>query len=296
MPDRRSPPEADFFRDRSSADSAELEDKGIGAHQYPRASASSPVQTLQHAPLPSRGLRTVAGAQWRAIGQGPVAPLHRPASRSVEFWPAARATSSGCGSRTRRVLSSGCEGLQRPEDMRRGRHPDRRDRRAEGYRRGAGGGRGLGARGRDVRRQAEWIGAFSHRAHTLNLSLQGGGTFGADVLPAYDLFSLGGFLRLSGLQPNRLLGRSLAFGRAVYGRRLAEVPLLSGLYGGFSLEAERISRPLLPGAPEATMAAAALFLDRTHLRRPRAGARRPAGAVSAPRRALRTGRVPPKAG
>lgn len=118
----------------------------------------------------------------------------------------------------------------------------------------------LGARDRYTRWQAEWNGAFSRGEHTLNLGLEAGGTVGSGVLPAYDMFSLGGFLRLSGLQPNQLLGRSFAFGRAVYGRRLANVPMLSGLFGGFSLEAGRVGDPLLPGASAATMAAASLFV------------------------------------
>jgi hypothetical protein len=52
-------------------------------------------------------------------------------------YPTERATSWACGSKAPRVPSSAMLRLQRPEDARRGRHPDRRHRRSEVHARGA---------------------------------------------------------------------------------------------------------------------------------------------------------------
>lgn len=58
---------------------------------------------------------------------------------ALGFCPTAHATSWACGSKTPRVPRVLGEGVQRPQDARRGRHPDRRDRRLQGHARSAGG-------------------------------------------------------------------------------------------------------------------------------------------------------------
>ncbi|CBJ41360.1 transposase [Ralstonia solanacearum CFBP2957] len=62
----------------------------------------------------------------------------RPSIWRWECCPTARVTFWACGSKTpkRQVLD---EGVQRPQDARRGRHPDRRDGRPQGHARSAGG-------------------------------------------------------------------------------------------------------------------------------------------------------------
>jgi NTE family protein len=68
-------------------------------------------------------------------------------------------------------------------------------------------------------------------------TLEAGHNLGSD-LPLYDDFSLGGFLRLSGLPRDRLAGDRLAFGALGYYRPVGEVPSMLGgnLYLGGTLE------------------------------------------------------------
>ena len=62
-------------------------------------------------------------------------------------------------------------------------------------------------------------------------------------MPAYDTFTLGGPLRLSGYRIDEFSGRQMAFGRLMYYKRAVALPDLlgSGVYVGASLEAGRIS-------------------------------------------------------
>ena len=73
--------------------------------------------------------------------------------------------------------------------------------------------------------------------HTLNVSASGGTALGSDM-PAYESFTLGGPLRLSGYRVNEFSGREFAFGRLMYYNRLLPLPDLlgSGLYVGGSAE------------------------------------------------------------
>lgn len=82
--------------------------------------------------------------------------------------------------------------------------------------------------------------ALSSGAHTLRLAAELATSATAAPLPDYELYNLGGFLRLSGYRPRELLGRDLRFGRVVYARRLATPGLLDGAYMGASLEVGRI--------------------------------------------------------
>ena len=118
----------------------------------------------------------------------------------------------------------------------------------------------LGARDRYTRWDADVLTAFSHGDHTLQFALRAGGAAGEGRLPNYDLFQFGGFMQLSGYRTGQLLGQSVAFGRAVYANRLAKVPLLEGLFGGFSLEAGRVGGPLVPGSPGGLLTAGSVFV------------------------------------
>jgi NTE family protein len=74
-------------------------------------------------------------------------------------------------------------------------------------------------------------------AHTLNLHVAGGSDLGSNM-PAYESFTLGGPLRLSGFRLNQFAGREYAFGRLMYYNRIFALPDLlgSGVYLGGSAE------------------------------------------------------------
>lgn len=80
--------------------------------------------------------------------------------------------------------------------------------------------------------------AKSWGAHTFNFALQGGTDLHSDM-PAYETFTLGGPLRLSGYRINQFSGRRYGFGRLMYYNRVLPLPDLlgSGVYLGGSLEA-----------------------------------------------------------
>ena len=105
-------------------------------------------------------------------------------------------------------------------------------------------------------------GSFVHSfgEHTINLSGLAGGLSGSKLLPAYDQFSLGGFLQLSGLATGQLIGEKLKFGRALYYHRLVRSSIFEGAYGGISLEAGKVSNPLIPGNRDDWIRAASLFV------------------------------------
>ena len=86
---------------------------------------------------------------------------------------------------------------------------------------------------------------FTWGPHTVEATISGGGKIGADAIPPYDQFPLGGFLRLSGLSPQQLRTDSFVFGRLIYRGRVANLPLFEGIYVGASLEAARL-RPFVP--------------------------------------------------
>ena len=76
----------------------------------------------------------------------------------------------------------------------------------------------------------------------IDVSVSGGTALGSDM-PAYESFTLGGPLRLSGYRINEFSGRDYAFGRLMYYRRIFSLPdiLGSGLYVGGSAEVGRIN-------------------------------------------------------
>jgi len=118
---------------------------------------------------------------------------------------------------------------------------------------------GLGARDDYTRWQGDLISAISFGANTVQFALKGGGAIGSAPLPAYDQFSFGGFLQLSGYRTGQFYGESLTFGRVVYLRKLSEGTLTEGVYAGASFEAGRVGGPLIPGSPTGLLTSGALI-------------------------------------
>jgi NTE family protein len=95
-------------------------------------------------------------------------------------------------------------------------------------------------------------GAVAFGPHSVQVAMRGAGPLGGGELPDYELFSLGGFLNLSGYKNGQLVGRQLAFGRLVYNYRVSAPGLLDGAYVGASIEYGRIGDGLT-GADRAPM-------------------------------------------
>ena len=95
----------------------------------------------------------------------------------------------------------------------------------------------LGATDTYNRAEGEIRAAHAFGPHAFQIALRGGGPVGDDALPIYALFQLGGFLNMSGYRQQQLLGQRYVYGRLSYQSRLAQVPLLEGVYGGLSYEA-----------------------------------------------------------
>jgi NTE family protein len=79
-------------------------------------------------------------------------------------------------------------------------------------------------------------------ANILNVAVSGGTALGSDM-PAYESFTLGGPLHLSGYRVNEFSGREYAFGRLMYYHRIFGLPdiLGSGVYIGGSAEVAHIA-------------------------------------------------------
>jgi NTE family protein len=101
--------------------------------------------------------------------------------------------------------------------------------------------------------------AFSSGPHTVQFAVKAGGTLGNATLPRYDLFQWGGFLQQSGYPTGALLGERLNFGRIVYSYKMGQIKLVGPLYAGFSLEAGRMDKPLVPGSPTGTLKSVAAY-------------------------------------
>jgi NTE family protein len=84
--------------------------------------------------------------------------------------------------------------------------------------------------------------ARSWGPHTLAASVSGGSDLGSNM-PAYEAFTLGGPLRLSGYRIDQFAGGRFAFGRLMYYNRTLPLPdiLGSGIYVGGSAEIGRIT-------------------------------------------------------
>ena len=120
---------------------------------------------------------------------------------------------------------------------------------------------GLGSDRNYKRLEGQLQGVMSLGAHTLNVTASGGTDLGTDM-PAYDTFTLGGPLRLSGYRIDEFSGRQMAFGRLTYYGRAIHLPDLlgSGVYMGASLEAGRMSDRFDGLPPGGTIWSGSVFL------------------------------------
>jgi NTE family protein len=99
---------------------------------------------------------------------------------------------------------------------------------------------GLGADDNYTRAYLSLTGASNRGPHSLRSTVRAGGNLKSGTLPAYELFSLGGFLQLSGYNTGELLGSEMRFGRVVYNYRLSGPGFFDGMYVGASMEFGRI--------------------------------------------------------
>ena len=81
-------------------------------------------------------------------------------------------------------------------------------------------------------------------------------------MPAYESFTLGGPLRLSGYRVNQFSGREFAFGRLMYYNRILPLPDLlgSGVYLGGSAEIGKIKDRFDNGPSPGTLWSVSTFL------------------------------------
>jgi NTE family protein len=104
--------------------------------------------------------------------------------------------------------------------------------------------------------------AFSEGKHALWLTLYAGSDFHSNA-PAYEAFTLGGPLRMSGYQIDELAGQRMVFARAMYYNRRLKLPDLlgSGVFVGTSLETASLGGSRLPGSPTGTLWSGSVFLS-----------------------------------
>src|SRR3954471_494378 len=97
---------------------------------------------------------------------------------------------------------------------------------------------GLGSDHSYQRVDGELTAVKSWGAHSLNFKISGGTDFHSDM-PAYENFTLGGPLRLSGYRIDQFSGQRFGFSRLMYYNRAIQLPDLlgSGLFVGGSIEA-----------------------------------------------------------
>lgn len=80
--------------------------------------------------------------------------------------------------------------------------------------------------------QGSVIGAYTFRKQTVLASFAAGSHIG-NQLPFYDQFRLGGFLNLSGLRSNQILGQSMALGKIITYHKVGQ-SFIGDLYLGGS--------------------------------------------------------------
>ncbi len=104
-------------------------------------------------------------------------------------------------------------------------------------------------------------GVISWGAHTFNITANGGTDFNTDM-PAYDSFTLGGPLRLSGYRIDEFSGRQMAFGRLMYYKRAVALPdiLGSGVYVGASFEVGQMTGRFTGTSTQGTIWSGSVFL------------------------------------
>jgi NTE family protein len=102
---------------------------------------------------------------------------------------------------------------------------------------------------------------WSWGPNTINVAASGGTALGSDM-PAYEAFSLGGPLRLSGYRINEFQGREYAFGRLMYYNRILPLPdiLGSGAYLGGSAEVGKMINRFDKTTTPSTLWSTSVFL------------------------------------
>ena len=118
---------------------------------------------------------------------------------------------------------------------------------------------GLGSALNYQKADLNWLSAWSFGHNTITASLRGGSGYDGD-LPFYELYSIGGFLNLSGYRTDQLQGQSIALGRLMYYNRFASLGLVGNVYAGFSLEAGNVYGSFLGTAPSGLQYAGSIFL------------------------------------
>lgn len=118
----------------------------------------------------------------------------------------------------------------------------------------------LGADDQYTKWTVDAVGAASVGRHSLALGLKAGGRIGDDLIPFYDQFQWGGFLQMSGYRTGEILAQQLRFGRLVYTYKLADIPLLEGVYAGASFEASNLTQPAIPGSPSGLLKSGSAFI------------------------------------
>ena len=102
---------------------------------------------------------------------------------------------------------------------------------------------------------------WSWGSNTLNVAASGGTALGSNM-PAYESFTLGGPLRLSGYRINEFSGREYAFGRLMYYSRVFPLPdiLGSGVYAGASAEVGTMTNRFINVPQPGTLWSVSAFL------------------------------------
>ena len=101
--------------------------------------------------------------------------------------------------------------------------------------------------------------ALASGAHSLQLGLRAAKSLNGSELPVYELFSLGGFLQMSGYRTGELVGQEMTFGRMIYNYRVSAPGLLDGAYVGVSYETGRIGDSVTGANRSALRHGAALY-------------------------------------
>lgn len=116
--------------------------------------------------------------------------------------------------------------------------------------------------GRENSNRAQLVGkkVESWGDHTFAATLRLGE--GSDSMALNQAFSLGGFMNLSGLQMNQIIGSSVRYGSLSYQNQIMTLPnpLGRGVYAGVALEAGKIGSPFLPDATSGWISGATAFL------------------------------------
>jgi NTE family protein len=131
---------------------------------------------------------------------------------------------------------------------------------------------GLTARLEHVRAEAFDIDELTHRVQLVGKKVESWGnhTFaaafrigeGSQDMSLNQAFSLGGFMNMSGLQLNQILGTSLRYGSLSYQNQILTLPhpLGRGIYAGVALEGARMRSSLLFGMERDWIGGATVFL------------------------------------